>query len=356
MRVRELAQRLGLAFEGDGEKIISGAAELERAGTEDIAFVGSKKFWKPAGASAAGCLIVTLDYPPVDRIMIRAAEPRAAFAVGLMMLYPNPVMPLGVAASAVIDATVSLGTEVSIAAHTTIGAASTIADRVQIHAGCAIGRNVKIGKDSVIHPRVTIYDGVEIGKRAIIHSGAVIGTDGFGFVPMNGEWRKFPQVGGVKIGDDVEIGSNSCIDRAALGFTLIGNGVKLDNMVHIAHNCQIGDHVVIAAQTGLSGGVIVEHHAIIGGQVGIGDKARIESGAVLGSGCGILTSKIVRAGQPVWGTPARPLKEYLAQLAQMSRLAHMKDELRQIQSTLEALAEQAGLPLKAQAGQDPRDE
>ena len=356
MRVRELAQRLGLTFEGDGEKNISGAAELERAGTEDAAFVGSKKFWKLAEASAAGCLIVTFDYPSVDRTMIRAAEPRAAFAGSLMLLYPKGSSPSGVAASAVVDSSVSLGDRVSIAPHTTIGAASTLGDRVQIHAGCAIGRNVKIGKDSVIHPRVTIYDGVEIGERAIVHAGAVIGADGFGFVPMSGEWKKFPQVGGVKIGNDVEIGANSCIDRAALGLTLIGNGVKLDNMVHIAHNCQIGDHVVIAAQTGLSGGVIVEHHAIIGGQVGIGDKARIESGAVLGSGCGVLTSKIVRAGQPVWGTPARPLRDYLEQLALVARLPQTKHQLRQIQTTLDALAEQAGLPPIAQAKPDPKDE
>jgi UDP-3-O-[3-hydroxymyristoyl] glucosamine N-acyltransferase len=344
MRVRELAQRLGLNFEGDGERNLSGAAELERAGTEDVAFVGSKKFWKLAEASAAGCLIVTFDFPSGDRTMIRAAEPRAAFAGSLMLLYPASTPQPGVAPSAAIDPEVSLGDQVSIAPHTTIGAASILGDRVQIHAGCSIGRNVKIGKDSVIHPRVTIYDGVEIGDRAIIHSGAVIGADGFGFVPINGEWKKFPQVGGVKIGDDVEIGANTCIDRAALGVTFIGNGVKLDNMVHIAHNCQIGDHVVIAAQTGLSGGVIVEHHAIIGGQVGIGDKARIESGAVLGSGCGVLTSKIVRAGQPVWGTPARPLKEYLEQLALVARLPETKRQLLQIQDALNALAEQAGLP------------
>ena len=134
--------------------------------------------------------------------------------------------------------------------------------------------------------------------------------------------------------------------------TWIGDGVKLDNMVHIAHNCQIGDHVVIAAQTGLSGGVVVGNQAIIGGQVGIGDKARIESGAVLGSGCGILTSKIVRAGQPVWGTPARPLREYLEQLALVARLPQMKEELRQVQATVRALAERLGLPQPSPDGTD----
>jgi UDP-3-O-[3-hydroxymyristoyl] glucosamine N-acyltransferase len=141
-----------------------------------------------------------------------------------------------------------------------------------------------------------------------------------------GTYQKFPQVGRVMIGDQVEIGANSCVDRAALGVTSIGEGSKLDNLVHIAHNCRIGRHVVIAAQTGLSGGVVVEDYAVIGGQVGIGDKAHIESGAVLGSGSGVLTSKIVRAGQVMWGTPARPLKEYLSQLAVLSRLAKKRKQ------------------------------
>jgi UDP-3-O-[3-hydroxymyristoyl] glucosamine N-acyltransferase len=154
----------------------------------------------------------------------------------------------------------------------------------------------------------------------------VIGADGFGFVLASGAYQKFPQVGRVMIGDQVEIGANSCVDRAALGVTSIGEGTKLDNLVHIAHNCRIGRHVVIAAQTGLSGGVIVDDYAVIGGQVGIGDKAHIESRAVLGSGSGVLTSKIVRAGHVMWGTPARPLREYLGQLAVLSRLAKKRKQ------------------------------
>jgi UDP-3-O-[3-hydroxymyristoyl] glucosamine N-acyltransferase len=160
----------------------------------------------------------------------------------------------------------------------------------------------------------------------VLHSGAVIGADGFGFVMRNGAWENFPQVGRVELGDDVEIGANSCVDRAALGVTSIGNGTKLDNMVHIGHNCRLGRHVVIAAQTGLAGGVVIEDYAVIGGQVGMGDKAHVQSKAVIGSGAGILTSKIVRSGQVVWGTPARPLKEYLEQLAVLSKLPEMRKE------------------------------
>jgi UDP-3-O-[3-hydroxymyristoyl] glucosamine N-acyltransferase len=152
-----------------------------------------------------------------------------------------------------------------------------------------------------------------------------------------GRWEKFPQVGRVEIGDFVEIGANACVDRAALGVTSIGEGSKIDNMVHVGHNCRIGKHVVIAAQTGFSGGVVVEDYAVIGGQVGIGDKARIESGAVLGSGCGILTSKIVRKGQIVWGTPARPLKQYLEQLANLARLPDLRKELAELKRRLARL-------------------
>lgn len=227
--------------------------------------------------------------------------------------------------------------------HTSIGAASRVGAGTSVGAGCSIGNGVTIGSDCLLHSNVTIYDGVTIGDRAILHSGCVIGADGFGFVLARDHYEKFPQVGRVEIGNDVEIGANSCIDRAALGVTSIGDGTKLDNMVHVGHNCRIGRHVVVAAQTGFSGGVVVEDYAVIGGQVGIGDKARIESGAVLGSGCGILTSKIVRKGQVVWGTPARPLKEHLEQLANLARLPELRRQVAQIRAQVSKLErEEAG--------------
>src|SRR5207248_637 len=147
-------------------------------------------------------------------------------------------------------------------------------------------------------------------------------------------WHKFPQVGRVEIGDFVEVGANACVDRAALGVTSIGEGTKLDNMVHVGHNCRIGKHVVVAAQTGFSGGVVIEDYAVIGGQVGIGDKARIETRAVLGSGCGVLTSKIVRAGEVVWGTPARPLRQYLVQLASLAKLPELRADVKALKKRL----------------------
>lgn len=352
MRVRELAHWLDATFEGDGERELHGAAELEKAGSEDLSFVSSPKYWKLAEASAAGCLIATPDFPASGRTIIRAPEARGAFARALFRLYPKPKPESGVHPSAVIGEGVTLGEDVYLGPNVVVGDGVSIGARTRVMAGTTLGSRVVLGEDCLLHPRVTLYDSVEIGDRAILHSGCVIGADGFGFVMSAGRYEKFPQVGKVKLGNDVEVGANTCIDRAALGVTSIGNGVKLDNMVHIGHNCRIGNHVVIAAQTGLSGAVIVDDYAVIGGQVGIGDKARIESKAVLGSGCGILTSKIVRSGQTVWGTPARPLKDYLEQLAHAARLPQMQGELRRLRQEQVRLAGQLGLQSPAPDGED----
>ena len=338
MRVRELADWLGAAFEGDGERELERAASLEAAGTSHLAFIGSRKAARQAESCAAGCLIVPPDYPsPAGRTVIRAPDPRMAFARAVSLLHPAPPIVPGVAPTAVIAADAEIGSGVAIGAMATVGVESRIGAGSSIGAGCSIGRRVTIGEGCVLHANVAIYDDVDIGSRVILHSGCVIGADGFGFVLAGERYYKFPQIGRVSIGDDVEIGANSCVDRAALGVTWIGEGTKLDNMVHVAHNCRIGRHVVVAAQTGFSGGVVVEDYAVIGGQVGIGDKARIESRAVLGSGCGVLTSKIVRSGQVVWGTPARPLKEYLEMLANQSRLPEMRKELAELKRRLESL-------------------
>ena len=331
MRVRELAEWLGATYEGDGEKDLSGVAPLESAGAADVAFVGSRKAAQQAESSAAGCLIVPEEWPsPSHRTVIRAPEPRTAFARAMNRFYPTAELKPGIHPTAVIGSQVELGTLVYVGPHAVIGDNSRIGVATGIGAGCVIGKRVSIGEGCVLQANVTVYDNVDIGRSVILHSGAVIGADGFGYVMEHDRWHKFPQVGRVEIGDFVEIGANSCVDRAALGVTSIGEGTKLDNMVHVAHNCRIGRHVVVAAQTGFSGGVVVEDYAVIGGQVGIGDKARIESRAVLGSGCGVLTSKIVRSGETVWGTPARPLKTHLEQLANLARLPEMRREMAEL--------------------------
>ncbi|MGA2271558.1 MAG: UDP-3-O-(3-hydroxymyristoyl)glucosamine N-acyltransferase [Bryobacteraceae bacterium] len=342
MRVRELAEWLGATFEGDGEKELTGVAPLETAGASDVAFVGSRKAAQQAESSAAGCLIVSLEWPsPAYRTVIRAPEPRTACARAMSRFYPTAELKPGIHPTAVVGKDVEIGALVYIGPHTVVGDGTRIGVATSIGAGSTVGKRVVLGEGCVLHPNVTVYDNVDIGRGAILHSGAVIGADGFGYVMEHDRWHKFPQVGRVEIGDFVEIGANSCVDRAALGVTSIGEGTKLDNMVHVAHNCRIGKHVVVAAQTGFSGGVVVEDYAVIGGQVGIGDKARIESRAVLGSGCGVLTSKIVRSGETVWGTPARPLKQHLEQLANLARLPELRREVAELKRRLAELERKA---------------
>jgi UDP-3-O-[3-hydroxymyristoyl] glucosamine N-acyltransferase len=316
VRVAEIAGHLKAGFEGAGDLEITGVAPLESAGPHEIAFIGSRKAAAHAGQSNAGCLLVSHEFP-AGRTVIRVNDPRGGLASVIALLYPRPPLTPGAHPTAVIALDAEIATSAAIGAHAVIGARVRIGERTSIGASCSIGAGARIG-----------------GDRAVLHSGCVLGADGFGFVRGPDGYQKFPQIGRVEIGDDVEIGANSCIDRAALGVTRIGDGVKLDNLVHIGHNCSIGKHVVIAAQTGLSGGVVVEDYAVIGGQVGIGDKARIETGAVLGSGCGILTSKIVRKGQVVWGTPARPLKEHLEQLASLSRLPKLRKQIAELEKRL----------------------
>jgi UDP-3-O-[3-hydroxymyristoyl] glucosamine N-acyltransferase len=336
LHVAKIAAQLNAGWEGAGDLDITGAAPLESASASEIAFVGNRKAVGSAGDSHAGCLLVAHDFPQ-GRTVIRVADPRQAFAAVIGLLYPpSPVAP-GIHGSAVIAAGAEIAKSVAIGPHVTVGEGARISEGSSIGPGCSIGAGVHLGSICLLYAHVTIYNNVIVGERAILHSGCVLGADGFGFVRSGDHYEKFPQIGGVEIGDDVEIGANSCIDRAALGVTRIGNGVKIDNLVHIGHNCQIGNHVVIAAQTGLSGGVVVEDYAVIGGQVGIGDKARIESGAVLGSGAGILTSKIIRRGQVVWGTPARPLKEHLEQLANLARLPELRKEVVKLQERLRNL-------------------
>ncbi len=329
MLARDLAEKLGCVYKGGSlereELGISGAATLEGARATDLAYVGAEKFFAAARQTAAGCLIAPPEYEAAPgQFIISTSFPRSTFAQALTLLYPARLLQPGVHLTAVLETEVAVSDSAEIGPHCTVDCGSVIGSHTRLGPGCHIGRNVHIGSHCVLHAGVIIYDGTLVGDRVILHAGCVLGADGFGFTPTAAGWEKFPQVGTVVIGNDVEIGANSCVDRAALGQTRIGDGSKLDNMVHVGHHCDIGKNVVIAAQTGLSGGVVIGDNAIIGGQVGIGDKARIEAGAVVGSGSGILTSKIVRAGEPVWGTPARPLKQYLRQLAALSRLGARK--------------------------------
>jgi UDP-3-O-[3-hydroxymyristoyl] glucosamine N-acyltransferase len=193
-----------------------------------------------------------------------------------------------------------------------------------------LGEGAQVGAQCVLYPRVTVYPGARIGNRVILHAGVVVGSDGFGYVLAEGRQHKFPQVGQVIIEDDVEIGANTTLDRGSLGMTVVGQGTKIDNLVQIAHNVKIGRHCVIAAEVGISGSVEVGDYVVMGGQVGIGDHARVEERAVLGGGAAILPGKIVRKGETVWGSPARPLAEFKRMYAHLSNLPNLAQKVKAI--------------------------
>lgn len=336
--VAEIASLLGASAEGDATRILSGAAALAEATSSDLSFAAGKQGIAAAAASNAGCLVVAMDFSLSGPwSLIRVPDPRAAFAQALHALYPAKIYDKAIHTTAVVSPTASIASDCHVGAHVSIGDSAVLESGCVIEAGCVIGDHVTIGKNTFLHANVTVYDRVRIGARVIIHSGAVIGADGFGFALVEGRYRKFPQVGTVDIHDDVEIGAGCCIDRAALGVTRIGRGTKLDNLVHVAHNCVVGENVVVAAQTGFSGSVTVGDYAVIGGQAGIGEKAHIEARAIVGGKAGILTSATVRAGEPVWGIPARPLRQHLKGLANVNKLPELKARINQIEQQLKSL-------------------
>jgi UDP-3-O-[3-hydroxymyristoyl] glucosamine N-acyltransferase len=210
-----------------------------------------------------------------------------------------------------------------------------IGEETQIGPFCFLGYGAHVGKQCRLYPHVTLYAGAALGNRVIVHSGAVIGSDGFGYVAGEGKHWKFPQVGEVEIADDVEVGANTTIDRGSLERTEISAGVKLDNLIHIAHNVRIGEHTVIAAQTGISGSVVIGKNVAFGGQAGLGDHCRIEDGAIIGGQAGILPGKTIRSGQIVWGTPARPLDKFKEQFAWLGRLPEMARRVRRLEKAVE---------------------
>lgn len=317
MTVQELAEIVAGRVVGHGETQIERIADLDQAGEREIAYVDNEKFFDSALASKASCLIVPRSDKFPDRTLIEVKNPKLAFALIGAKLHPTrragSIHPTAVVAeTAAVSPTAYIGANVTI------------------------GEHVRVGDECILHPNVVLYDGVTIGNRVILHAGVCIGADGFGYVRHELGYQKFPQIGTVVIEDDVELGAYTCVDRAALGRTRIGRGTKLDNMVHVGHNCDIGERVVIAAQTGISGSVVIEDDAVIGGQVGFGDHTRVQKGAIIGSKAGILPGKIVRPGV-WWGIPVQPLDEYKRMNFHLHRLAEMHDEIKQLRQRITAL-------------------
>ena len=324
-----LAESLGCRLIGDGSITVTQLSSLKSADEESLVFVDDAKHLDSALASRAAAVIAG-DFAagaPARKPLLISSQPRLAFARAARLLRDAATQGRGIHPSATVPASTLLGNKVEIGPRAVLGEHVKVSDGSSIGAGCVIGDGVKIGADCRIDANVTIYRGTVIGNRVFVQAGAVLGSEGFGYVrdQQTGRYEQFPQVGRLVIDDDVEIGANATVDRGALDETRIRRGTKIDNLVHVGHNVQIGEDVVIAAQTGLSGSAIVENNVIIGGQVGIADHVRIEEGAILGAQSGIPTKKVIRGkGVVFWGTPARPIREYLKELAFLSRSAKEK--------------------------------
>jgi UDP-3-O-[3-hydroxymyristoyl] glucosamine N-acyltransferase len=324
--LQQIAEAVEARLQGDGSVKVGGVASIGSASEHDLVFVEEEKYLLRALQSGAGAVIAgEFAAASSGKPVLISRYPKLAFARAARFLRDGnrPGRNAGVHATAVVSASARLAEGVVVEEHGVIAEDAEIGEGTRVGAGCAVGRGVTIGRDCEIYPHVTIYAGSRLGDRVIVHAGAVLGSDGFGYVrdPKSGGYEKFPQVGRLVIEDDVEIGANTTIDRGALDETRIGRGTKIDNLVHIGHNCRLGENVVIAAQTGLSGSIVIENDVVLGGQVGIGEHARIEEGVMLGGQGGVLPNKVLRGkGVAFWGTPAQPVRQYLKQLAALARL------------------------------------
>src|SRR5579875_693183 len=329
--VGELIENLGGRLaQGDPNWALDGVGSPEFAGPSEIAFAEDGGGAAVALGGSAGLVVLRpgcVSGYPAGKNGVEVRHPRLWFARAGQLLRPAPP-ETGVHPQAVIGERVQLGERVSIGPGAVLGDDARIGAGTRIEAAAVIGQGVRIGEQCRIYPRVVVYSGTLIGNRVIVHAGAVLGADGFGYVrdPESGAYTQFPQQGTLTIEDDVEIGANSTIDRGALAETRLRRGVKIDNLVHVGHNCDIGEDVILVALTGISGSSTVGKGAILAGQVGIGDHAHVGPGVILGGQSGVFNGKTVTneglpPGTVLYGTPARPLRQVLREQAVLARLA-----------------------------------
>lgn len=336
MRASEIAEIVGGVLEGEGDPELTGVAPLDRAGPQDLSLLAHGRYAAHLERSGAGAVLVS------ERLASRAAgiaAPRIvvrdvhrALALVLPRLFPEARPEPGVHPTAVVGAGTVLGAEVSIGPYAVIGRGVRVGDRVRIGAHVVVGDGCELGDDVVLHPHVTLYPGVRVGARSIVHSGARLGVDGFGYVRMGGSHRKIPQVGQCVIGADVEIGANTTIDRGSIGATEVGNGTKIDNLVHLGHNVRVGENVIIVAQVGVSGSAVLGREVTVAGQVGIPGHVVVGDGATLAARAGPLSD--VPPGAVYSGFPAGPHRETLRAQAAFVRLPEIVKRIRALERAL----------------------
>ena len=334
MTVAELIAELGgTLVQGSAEAVVGGVSSVQAAASSQMVFAEDAASAAVALASAAGVVVLKPGLFSSEKspaAIVETREPRLWFARAARLL-AKPLLSAGIHPSAVVDPTAQLAADVTVAACAVVGAGAVIGKGTRIEAGAIVGEGVRVGCDCRIYPRTVLYPGTTLGERVVIHSGAVLGADGFGYVRENatGRYTQFPQQGTLVIEDDVEIGANSTVDRGALEETRIGRGTKMDNLVHVGHNCEIGEDVILVMGTGTSGSSKVGDNCVIAGQVGIGDHVTIGPGVILGGQSGVfngttLTNDGLKPGTIHFGTPARPLQQVLREQATLARLARRR--------------------------------
>ncbi len=330
-----IGEFVGAELHGAADARISGVSSLELAGDGDLAYVASDRFLKTALASQAGAFVVSRPIETLKKPQLVVANPAYSFALIAQRFFTARYIPRGVAAEVVRGQDIQIGPEVSIWSFVTLDDRARIGARVTLYPGVFIGADSVIGDDSILYPNVVVREGCRVGARVIIHSGTVIGSDGFGYAQHQGRHQKIPQLGGVTIEDDVELGANVTVDRATFGQTVIKRGTKIDNLVQVAHNVVVGEDNILVAQVGIAGSTSLGHHVVVGGQAGLSDHIHIGDQVMIAARSGV--ARDVESKQIVSGTPAIPHTEWLRLQPLLTRLPEFRQQLREFESRLQSL-------------------
>ena len=339
LNAKEIARQIGGKIQdNESDVTITHAAKLEEGKPDSLGFLSNPKYEQALYETQCGAVIVPMQFKPqqaTTALLIHHENPYFAFCT-LLDKYFNPNQHRSGIESNNIHPSVQLGDSIHIGATAYIEENAKIGNHTIIYPGVYIGRNVSIGENCIIYPNAVVYADCKVGNHCIIQAGSVIGGDGFGFAPINGKYVKIPQIGNVILEDWVEIGSNCSIDRATMGSTVIKTGTKLDNLVQIAHNVEIGEHTVIAAQTGISGSTKVGEHSQFGGQVGVAGHLTIAPNTSVGGQAGI-TGNVTEENQKLTGTPATDVRTFLKSVANNRKIDALKQEINQLKSELESI-------------------
>jgi UDP-3-O-[3-hydroxymyristoyl] glucosamine N-acyltransferase len=327
--LREIARAIGGQVVGPADTHITGVSSLSEARPGDLAYVEGDRFVKSAIQSQAAAFIVERPLTDLARPQVVAANPKFAFARVVQQLFTTPYRARGIAAEVARGADVEIGPDASIWPFVTLGDRVLLGARVTLYPGVFVGDDAVIGDDSVLYPNVSVREGCRIGKRVIVHSGTVIGSDGFGYVQHEGQHQKIPQIGSVVIEDDVELGANVAVDRATFGETLIKRGVKVDNLVQIAHNVTVGEHSILVAQVGIAGSTTLGSQVVVGGQAGLADHIEVGDRVMIAARAGV--NRSLTGDQMVSGAPAMPHDVFIKAQAVISRLPELRQQVRALE-------------------------